>query len=392
MAAWKQFLIAAVIMVAAAAAWVRFFPGAPEMLASWGIEWALAATPKPESPAEGSRQGRGGPGVKAAVVTRPVVPATINDKLSAIGTGRANKSVTVKPYSAGRLTELVVASGSRIRAGDVIAKLDSDAEEIAVDRARIAMADAEARVERIKALRSSNTATAVQMTEAELALGNARLAVRDAELALARRSIVAPISGIVGILPVEAGNYVATETAVATLDDRSSIIVDFWVPERYASAITVGMPMSATSIARPNQVFEGAVSAVDNRLDEASRTLHVRARIGNPDDTLRAGMSFQVSMRFAGDTYPSVDPLAIQWGADGAFVWAIGEDGRAKRTPVRIVQRNTESVLIDANIRAGVEVVTEGIHVVREGAELLIAGREPAASAMPTPLASGSGS
>ncbi|WP_394886838.1 efflux RND transporter periplasmic adaptor subunit [Mesorhizobium sp. AaZ16] len=392
MAAWKQFLIAAVIMVAAAAAWVRFFPGAPEILASWGIEWALAATPKAESPAEGSRQGRGGPGAKAAVVTRPVVPATINDKLSAIGTGRANKSVTVKPYSAGRLTELVVASGSRIRAGDVIAKLDSDAEEIAVDRARIAMADAEARVERIKALRSSNTATAVQMTEAELALGNARLAVRDAELALERRSIEAPISGIVGILPVEAGNYVATETAVATLDDRSSIIVDFWVPERYASAITVGMPMSATSIARPNQVFEGAVSAVDNRLDEASRTLHVRARIGNPDDTLRAGMSFQVSMRFAGDTYPSVDPLAIQWGADGAFVWAIGEDGRAKRTPVRIVQRNTESVLIDADIRAGVEVVTEGIHVVREGAELLIAGREPSASAMPTPLASGSGS
>jgi RND family efflux transporter MFP subunit len=392
MAAWKQFLIAAVIMVAAAAAWVRFFPGAPEILASWGIEWALAATPKAESPAEGSRQGRGGPAAKAAVVTRPVVPATINDKLSAIGTGRANKSVTVKPYSAGRLTELVVASGSRIRAGDVIAKLDSDAEEIAVDRARIAMADAEARVERIKALRSSNTATAVQMTEAELALGNARLAVRDAELALERRSIVAPISGIVGILPVEAGNYVATETAVATLDDRSSIVVDFWVPERYASAIAVGMPMSATSIARPNQVFEGAVSAVDNRLDEASRTLHVRARIGNPDDTLRAGMSFQVSMRFAGDTYPSVDPLAIQWGADGAFVWAIGEDGRAKRTPVRIVQRNTESVLIDADIRAGVEVVTEGIHVVREGAELLIAGREPAASAMPTPLASGSGS
>jgi RND family efflux transporter MFP subunit len=393
MAAWKQFLIAAVLLVAAAAAWVRFFPGAPEMLASWGMEWALAATPKPESPADsGPRQGRGDPGIKAAVVTRPVVPATINDRLSAIGTGRADKSVTVKPYSAGRLTELLVASGSRIRAGDVIVRLDADTEEIAVDRARIAMADAEARVERIKALRSSNTATAVQMTEAELALGNARLALRDAELALERRSIVAPISGIVGIIPVEAGSYVTTETAIATLDDRSSIIVDFWVPERYASAVTVGMPMSATSIARPNQVFEGAVSAIDNRLDEASRTLHVRARIGNPDDTLRAGMSFQVSMRFAGDTYPSVDPLAIQWGADGAFVWAIGEDGRARRTPVRIVQRNTESVLIDADIRAGVEVVTEGIHIVREGAELLIAGREPAASVMPTPLASGSGS
>jgi hypothetical protein len=86
MAAWKQFLIAVVILVAAAVAWVRFFPGAPEMLASWGIEWALAATPKPEdAAASGRRQGRGrGPGLQTAVVTRPVTPATINDRLSAI--------------------------------------------------------------------------------------------------------------------------------------------------------------------------------------------------------------------------------------------------------------------------------------------------------------------
>ena len=61
-----------------------------------------------------------------------------------------------------------------------------------------------------------------------------RLALRDAELALERRSIVAPIAGIVGILPVEAGNYVTSQTAIATIDDRSSIIVDFWVPERFA--------------------------------------------------------------------------------------------------------------------------------------------------------------
>ena len=64
---------------------------------------------------------------------------------------------------------------------------------------------------------------------------------------------------------------------------------------------------------------------------------------------LRAGMSFQVAMRFAGDTYPSVDPLSVQWGADGAFVWAI-KDGKAKRTPVRIIQRNTESVLVEADL------------------------------------------
>ncbi|TJW23167.1 MAG: HlyD family efflux transporter periplasmic adaptor subunit, partial [Mesorhizobium sp.] len=79
------------------------------------------------------------------------------------------------------------------------------------------------------------------------------LALRDAELALQRRSIVAPIAGVVGILPIAAGNYVTSQSAVATLDDRSSILVEFWVPERFAAAVKIGAQLSATPIANPNK-------------------------------------------------------------------------------------------------------------------------------------------
>lgn len=377
MAAWKQILFLLVILVVAAAAWVRFFPGAPEVLARWGIEWANAATPKVTAPEGGAdRRGTGGPQI--AVVTAPVRSATINDRLSAIGTGRANASVAVNPYEVGRLTEMTVQSGAKVTAGTVIARLDSEAEEIALDRAKVALADAQAKADRAAALRRSNAATSVQVADAEVVLENARLAVRDAELKLQRRSILAPISGIVGILPIEAGNYVTTQTTIATIDDRSSIIIDFWVPERFAGVIAVGQRLTATPIAHPGQVFDGAVSAIDNRIDEQSRTLLVQARIENVGDRLRAGMSFQIAMGFPGDIYASVDPLAIQWGTDGAFVWAI-HDGKAKRTPVRIVQRNSETVLVDAAINVGDLVVTEGVHAVRDGAELLIAGAEPRA-------------
>ena len=57
-------------------------------------------------------------------------------------------------------------------------------------------------------------------------------------------------------------------------------------------------------------------------------------------------------MKFPGDTYPAVSPLPIQWGTDGAFVWAV-RDGKAKRVPVRIIQRNTENVLVEAPIASG---------------------------------------
>lgn len=383
MAAWKQLLIAAMLLIAAAFLWTRFYPGAPELLARWGIDWASAAVPPAETRQDAPRQGNGGRAPQGFAVTQAVGIATINDRLSAIGTGRDNATVALKPYSAGRLTEILVEPGQRIAKGDIVARLDSETESIAVDRARIALEDTSARVQRVTALRSSSAATTVQVTDAQIAEQNAKLALRDAELALERRAVVAPIDGVVGILPVEAGNYVTTDTEIATLSDRSSILVDFWVPERYAASIAVGEALEAISVARPNDVLNGTVSAVDTRIDAASRTLLVRARLDNAGDTLRAGMSFQVTLRFPGDRYPAVNPLAIQWGTDGAFIWVIREE-KAARVPVRIVQRNTETVLVAGDIREGEPVVTQGVHLAREGAKLDV-GRQDKAPETPEP-------
>jgi RND family efflux transporter MFP subunit len=376
MSVWKQLALSLVVLVAAAAAWVKFFPGSDRLLASWGIEWAVASTPKPETTGA-VRQPEGGNNrsQRAIVVAEPVSSATINDRLQAIGTGRANATVTVTPYTAGRLTEFLVQSGAHIDKGQVIATLDSETEEIALDRAKIARDDAAAKVARMEALRKSSAVTAVQATDAQLGLRNADLAVHDAQLALDRRSVISPISGVVGILPIEAGNYVTSQSSIATVDDRSSILVDFWVPERFAAAVEVGAEISATPLANPKNSYKGSVSAVDNRIDDKSRTLWVQARIANPSDSLRAGMSFQVAMKFAGETYPAVSPLAVLWGTDGAFVWIV-KDGKVERMPVRIIQRNTETVLVDAPIASGDMVVTEGVQSVRQGSEVRIAGEK----------------
>jgi RND family efflux transporter MFP subunit len=373
MSFWKQALISLILLAVAFFGWARFFPGSSEVMARWGIEripFATAAR-SPDQPADQGNGQRQRSGAQQAVVAATVTEETINDRLSAIGTGRARQTVTVTPYASGRLTEMLVKSGATVKAGDLIAKLDDETEKIAVDRARFALDDAIAKQERIQQLRTSNTATSVQVNDAALAVDNARLALSDAELALERRSIRAPISGVVGILPVAAGNYVATSTEIARIDDRSSLLLDFWVPERFASIVEVGMPLSAASVARPGEAYEGKVSALDNRIDDQSRTLQVQALLDNPNDRLRAGMSFQVTMEFPGDVYPAVDPLAVQWGSGGAYVWLV-RDGKAMRTDVKIVQRNTDTVLVQAAIAPGDVVVTEGVHSVRDGAPVTI--------------------
>ncbi|MEJ5084147.1 efflux RND transporter periplasmic adaptor subunit [Brucella pseudogrignonensis] len=359
MKSWKQIVLCLLIIIAAGGGWYIYKnKGSSTQTAS-----GEASGQQKHGAQSGGSSGRAAP----LVVVEPAGEETINNRLTAIGSARALSTVSVTPYSSGYMNELLVKAGDAIKAGDPIAILDNETETIAVNKAQIALKDAETTRQRIARLRSTNTATVVQEVEADLALSNAKLALDDAQLALSRRTVRAPITGIVGILPVNAGNYVTAQTSIARIDDRSKVLIDIWVPERFAPQIKVGQPLTAESTAFPGVTDKGEINAVDNMLDEASRTLHVRAEINNEQDRLRAGMSFSVTVLFPGNSYPSVDPLAIQWGADGSYVWRV-EEGVAKKVSARIVQRNSTNILIDGAVKEGDMIVTQGVQTVRDDA------------------------
>lgn len=318
------------------------------------------------------------------VVVEAAGEETINNRLTAIGSARALSTVSITPYASGYMTKLYVKAGDSVKEGDPIAELDAETEKIVVAKAAIALKDAQTTRQRIAKLRATNTATDVQVVETELAVANAQLALQDAQLALSRRTVRAPISGIVGILPVNVGNYITAQTSIGRIDDRSKVLIDIWVPERFAPQIKVGQPLTAESTAFPGETYSGEINAVDNMLDEASRTLHVRAEVPNTQDRLRAGMSFSVTVLFPGDRYPSVDPLAIQWGAEGSYIWRI-EDGVAKKIVARIVQRNSTNILIDGPVKQGDMIVTQGVQTVRDDAPVRVKGEQGTALAEPAP-------
>lgn len=383
----RQFLTSLVILVAAGLAWLFLVPNAPATLASYGI--VLPFGPQAAAVAEGTGQrGTGGPsgpggqggtggrpggfaGRATNVVTTPVVMATINDTLNAIGEGTPVRSVTVVAPSAGTLAEVLARPGDRVDAGAVIARFDSQSEQIDYDRAVLAAEDARATLERTSGLASSNVVAGTTLAAAELAAANAELEVRNAELALERRSITSPIAGTVGLIRVTPGNYVGAQTAVTTIDDTASILIDFWVPERYSGQLEPGMEVSVNAVALPGQTFTGDISAVDSRIDPASRTLQVQAEIPNDDGLLRAGMSYSVALDFPGETYPAVNPLAVLWSAEGSYIWKLSE-GVAARVPAEIVQRNSDGVLVRADLTTEDAVITEGILQLSEGTQITV--------------------
>ncbi|MCB1382895.1 MAG: efflux RND transporter periplasmic adaptor subunit [Notoacmeibacter sp.] len=374
MAWWKQAIGVVAVTVAAIFGWARLVPEARGQLSSSGFPPALIALlagAEPVTQTGAVSKPNGAPGARAtAVRTAEVFLATINDRVEAIGDGEALRSVTVVPLSSGVLAEVRVASGAQVASGDVLARLDSAQETLARDKAALTLKTADTALQRAEQLFRSRTATQSALDDARAARDTAQLALREAELALMRRSIVAPMEGHVGIVPVEAGDYVTTQSEIVTLDDRSSILVEFWLPERFATQIAAGLAVRATAVSLPGEEFAGTVSAVGSRIDRASRTFQVQALLGNGDDRLKPGMSFRIALAFRGQDFPAVDPLAVQWSSGGAFVWKVVE-GKASRVAVSILQRNSDSVLVDApGLAAGDRVVTEGVQVLREGAAL----------------------
>ena len=373
---WKQLLASIVVLAIALFLWIKFDPNAASTLADLGVPVPASMTAANEGGngggGAGGRRGFGGRGQAKAMV-EAADTGVINDRFSAIGTGAAIRTVSVQPQVSGQIDTIEITSGATVEAGDVIAHLDAREETIALDQARLAVKTAEDRVERTENLLKQRTISSVEADTARTELESAQLAVRQAELNLERRTIRAPISGTIGILNVNPGDFVTNQTVVSIIDDREHILLEFYIPERLVGAVSIGTPVEAVSIARPGEAFKGEVSALDNRLDQESRTLRVRADIPNADDRLRAGMSFQIRMSFPGETYPSVDPLTIQWDSNGSYVWRV-TDGKAERVDVAIIQRNAESVLVDAGIEPGDLIITEGVQNVRAGGEVDIVG------------------
>lgn len=306
-------------------------------------------------------------GVEAPAVTAVVVKTErINERVAAVGSARARQQVTLTTRVAGVISEVMFEGGQIVEAGQPLVKLNSDPEAIAVEMAAAQRAQAADTVERYKQL-NSGTVTRVAIAEADTALKVADAALRKARDELDRMTIKAPFKGIMGLSSLQAGDYLAVGNPIATIDDRSTLLIEFTVPEAVASSIKVGLPVRANLISRSGEVHNGTIQAVGTRIDPTTRTLLVRGEIPNPTYALIPGSTFSISIRLPGQEAPMVPALAIQWDREGAYVWRLKADNAVERVNVAIVARNGDRVLLDAPLKDGDKVVHEGGASLRAG-------------------------
>ncbi|WP_284165180.1 efflux RND transporter periplasmic adaptor subunit [Frigidibacter sp. SD6-1] len=380
-----QIAFLTLILIGTLVLWAVFVPASRPVLDRIGAAPFFEAVGLPLAGAEvpGSGQGPGGksPGGQAGpqVIAAPARSTRLVDRAEAIGTARGIRSASVASEILGRVERVTAAPGTYVEEASLIAELDAGGARIGVEQARLALADAERARDRLDRLAGSGAVTVQQKEDAASAVRAAELALEAATLDLARHRILAPVAGWVGLIAAEPGDYVTAGSTLTTIEDRSTLTVEFRLPERLAARLAPGMEIAAHPLSDPGLSVAGRITAVDNQVEAASRTIRVEAHIPNEGDLIRPGMAIRLTLEIPGPDYPAVDPLSIQWGAEGAYVWVL-RDGVADKLPVRVIQRNAATVLVAADFAPDDLVVSEGMMNLRAGQPATVILPQPAAA------------
>ena len=315
--------------------------------------------------------GRGAWGARELpVVTARVERAPLIDSIKSVGTARARQSLTLYTESAGVVTFAKLAPDAEVRQGDTLLKLDDRDQVLAVRQAEVELAEAKRTLTRYLSLNETDAnipPSTIDTAQSNLDLAQIRLS--QAQVELSRREMKAPFSGRLGITDVEIGDRVDSSTMITTLDDRSTLLVDFTVPESFTGKVVTGLKVQARQWESPDDSRTGTVVAVDSRVDSTTRAFRARVAIDNTADNLRPGMAFEIDAAIKKGEFLSVPELSVQWGADGPYVWSANND-RASRSPVEMVRRANGRMLIRGDIAEGERVILEGIQSVRPGMKI----------------------
>lgn len=310
-----------------------------------------------------------------SVVVEPVTFTSEQTRIEAVGTSRAMQSVTLTPDVAGEVVAVNFEPGQFVSKDTVLIQLDNRNQKLALDLARIRLEDAKRLYDRYQRSAGSGAVLPTVLDEAKTAYEASRIELDKAEVALDDTRIVAPFDGYVGIAEVDPGDRVGPGTTVTTIDNRQALLISFEVPEIMVGTLKGGDKIEISPWNESAAAAHGEVVDIGTRIDPVSRTFTVRASVDNTDDHLRPGMSFRVRLDVRGRSFPVIPEISVQWGSEGSHVWVVA-DGKARRVPATIIQRQQGRVLVDAELAEGNLVVVEGVQRMYDGIEVEYSERE----------------
>jgi membrane fusion protein (multidrug efflux system) len=196
--------------------------------------------------------------------------------------------------------------------------------------------------------------------------------VGEVRAVIERKKIRAPFSGILGLRQVNLGQYLAGGGELVTLQSLSPIYANFGVPQQAAGQIAVGRTVRITTDDANGVQWTGRVTAIDSKVDDATRNIQIQATLTNPDGKLRPGMFVQAEV--------ALGPVGDLKDPDGRVYRGV------RQQVVKLGPARGDQISIVSGIKPGDEVVTSGVFKLRNGAAVFVNNKvQPGNNPAPKP-------
>lgn len=332
------------------------------------------------------------------VEVAPAVGKLMPLQVDALGTVTPVASVAIKSRLDNEIVDVKFSDGARVKKGEVLLQLDSRALEAQIRQAEGNLARDKAMLEgaerdfrRYTELVSKGATPVTNLDNARTQSDSFRAAIKADEAALENLrvqlsycTITAAISGRISAAAVKVGNFVrsADLTPIATINQLSPIYVTLAVPQRYLPDIrkAIGAESATIEATIPgsDSGATGAISMIENSVDASTGMATIRATMPNENEALWPGTLVNVRVTLRQEQAVVVPSLAVQVSQQGNFVFVI-VDGAAQIRPVTVGRVVGAETVIEAGLKDGETVVTNGHLLLTNGAKVTV--RQPKAGA-----------
>jgi membrane fusion protein, multidrug efflux system len=316
-----------------------------------------------------------------AVTTVVAKQETWPSTLSVIGTAAAIQGVTVSADLPGTVDKIHFESGQSVHEGDILVEMDTRQEQ-----AQLANLEAQRDLAKINYDRAQELVKAgvISRSDYDNAVAQQKATVaqtNDVRAAIARKTIHAPFSGVLGLRQISLGQYLAAGQAIVSLQALNPIYVNFGVPQQETAKMMMGRELRVTNDNLPGVSFHGKITALDSTVNEQTRNIQVQATFANAGGKLRPGMFMQVELPVgkSRDVIP-LPASAINYAPYGDSVFVVTEMKDAKgntyhgvrQQVVKIDGSRGDQVAITSGLNPGDEVVSSGVFRLRNAAPVLV--------------------
>lgn len=305
---------------------------------------------------------------KVKVVLAPVQSGVVDESVSAVGTLLADEAVLIKPELPGRVDRIGFTEGQTVLRGTELFHLAAEEQRANLAQSQAELELARHNFDRAGEMHKHQHIAQQDFDETIAKMKFAEAAVERNRAILDKMSIRAPFSGVMGLRQVSLGDYVEKGQMLVNLESMQMLKLDFRVPEKYLPLVKTGQAVTLSVAAFPDQPFTGEIIALDPRLDESSRTLKIRAQLGNPEFQLRPGMFAKVDLTPGtirkGLWLPEA-ALVVKGSTSSVFKYV---EGRVHLLVIHIGSRQHGQVEVLSGLSEGDQVVVEGHARLRENA------------------------